>query len=231
MNPNPALVALRFAATLQKFKYPRTFHLPWSLGATDDDKTHTFEDIEAMFGGKQVVVTEKADGENTTIYSGGASHARSLDSRHHESRDIIKSKAAEVGHLIPEGWRLMGENMFAKHSIEYEGLPAYFMMFSIADESNRALSWDDVEEWGLLLGIPTVPVVWRGRWDTKKAMSLYPFKSLLGGKVSEGYVVRDAGSFSMSNFSSHVAKFVRANHVQTDSVHWSQQRVVPNKLD
>lgn len=213
-----------------KVKYPRTFHLPWSQGATDDDKTHTLEAIERMFGGKQVIVTEKMDGENTTIYSTGECHARSLETKPHPSRDYVKSKARELGCMgFPDGWRIMGENLYAKHSIEYDLLPDYFVVFGVADGSNNARPWSEVEEWANLLDLPHAPVLWKGKWDTEKVMKLYPFKSLLSSKgTSEGYVVRDAGAFPMSAFDKHVAKFVRAQHVQTD-VHWMQQQVVPNK--
>ena len=46
-------------------KYPRTPHLPWSPGATADDRVHT--DLAGLEG-REIVVTEKLDGENTTIY-------------------------------------------------------------------------------------------------------------------------------------------------------------------
>ena len=212
-------------------KYPRTFHLPWSLGATDDDKTHTEEAIDKMFGGKEVIVTEKMDGENTTIYSSGECHARSTSSQGHPSRDYVKGKAREIGCMgAPEGWRFMGENLYAKHSIEYDLLPDYFVLFGVADASNTARSWDEVEEWASLLDIPHAPVVWRGRWDTDKVMGLYPFKSMLTSKgPAEGYVVRVAGAFPMANFDKYVAKFVRKNHVQPDSEHWMHQTVQPNK--
>lgn len=49
-------------------KYPRTYHLPWSPGATDDDRVLTDEELEANFSGRMVVATEKMDGENTTMY-------------------------------------------------------------------------------------------------------------------------------------------------------------------
>ena len=43
------------------FKYPRTYHLPWSLGSTNDDK---FMEDTVSFIGKRIVITEKMDGEN-----------------------------------------------------------------------------------------------------------------------------------------------------------------------
>lgn len=212
-----------------KRKYPRTYHLPWSPGGTDDDKTHTPATIDKMFSGREVVITEKLDGENTTIYANGESHARSLDSKHHESRCYVKSKAATVASSLPDGWRIVGENLYAKHSIGYSSLPDFFVMFGIVDENNIAQSWTDVETWGELLDVQVAPVIYRGIWDVQTVKSLYPFPSRYGSPVAEGYVVRVAGSFKMNEFSNHVAKFVRANHVTT-SEHWMTQPVIPNGL-
>lgn len=214
--------------TPDRVKYPRTFHLSWSLGATDDDKTHSDADILVMFGGKEVVVTEKLDGENTTIYADGYCHARSMDSAHHVSRGWVKALAARVALDLPTGWRVCGENLFAKHSIGYEALPSYFMVFGIYDENNNALSWDDLVEWCELLGLSTVPVLYRGVWDEKAVRALYPSASKFGAEA-EGYVVRIAEGYAYEDFVSSMAKFVRANHVRTEG-HWMHSSVVPNVL-
>lgn len=213
----------------ERTKYPRTFHLPWSLGATDDDKTLSLEEVEAMFKGKHVVVTEKLDGENTTIYPDGTCHARSLDSGHHPSRSTVKALAAAIGHKIPKDWRVLGENLYAKHSIEYTALENHFVMFGIVNENNVSLPWPFVRSWSRELEVPTVPEIYRGIWDAKKIKALYPFPSKVGGNVAEGYVVRVVDEFSMNEFNKNVAKFVRANHVTTEN-HWMQGPVVPNKL-
>jgi hypothetical protein len=99
-----------------RYKYPRTPHLPWSPGASPDD---LFLESLDCFRDQDVVVTEKLDGENTTLYPEGL-HARSIDSRHHPSRDWVKSLHGAVRHLIPAGFRVCGENLFARHSIAYE---------------------------------------------------------------------------------------------------------------
>ena len=62
---------------MESYKYPRTFHLPWSPGVASDDKV--IESLDA-FVGREVVVTEKMDGENSSLYSNGHIHARSMDS-------------------------------------------------------------------------------------------------------------------------------------------------------
>lgn len=74
-----------------RIKYPRTLHLPWSLGRTSDDKVLSSMD---HFSGREVVVTEKMDGENTTIYSDGL-HARSTTSQRHPSRSWVASLDGE----------------------------------------------------------------------------------------------------------------------------------------
>jgi hypothetical protein len=206
---------------MKRFKYPRTRHLPWSPGASDDDLV---ADGVETFVGQRVVVSEKMDGENTTLYRDHV-HARSIDSRHHPSRDWVKALQGRVGFLIPDGWRLCGENLYAQHSIAYDDLPSYFLLFSIWDEANRCLSWDDTLEWAALLGLATVPVLYDGRFDPTW------FEDFdVDTDACEGYVVRRADAFAFEDFSSHVAKWVRANHVQTDE-HWMFEEVVPNGLE
>ncbi|MDP2696099.1 MAG: RNA ligase family protein [bacterium] len=212
---------------LERFKYPRTFHVPWSPGSSDDDKRHTEETLNKMFSGKNVIVTEKLDGENTSIYSDGTVHARSIASLHHQSRSYVKSLAGDLGPQLPSGWRLLGENMYAKHSIAYDRLPDYFIIFGIVNELNIALSWHEVKEYSVLLGLPHVTELYNGSWDREKIISLYPFNSSFGLEA-EGYVIRDDGSWPMVEFGAHVAKYVRANHVQTNK-HWKNQKIVPNK--
>lgn len=203
-----------------RYKYPRTPHLPWSPGVASDDvllvDTREFE-------GKDVVITEKMDGENTTMYRDHI-HARSIDSKHHPSRTWVKSLHGAIAYSIPEGWRLCGENLYAVHSMPYATLPSYFVLFSVWDEHNVCLSWGETEEWAALLGLATPPLRYRGIWDEAKIRGL-----TLDTEQQEGYVVRTSEGFAYEAFTRHVAKWVRAHHVQTDE-HWLNRPVVPNGL-
>lgn len=201
-------------------KYPRTPHLPWSPGATSDDVRVV---DTSSFQGKKVVVTEKMDGENTTLYRDHL-HARSLDSRHHPSRDWLKQWHAGIAFSIPPGWRICGENLFATHSVAYKSLDSYFYGFSIWDENNTCLSWENTLEWFDLLGVHPVPVLYEGIWDSNVIEQLQ-----VDPLTTEGYVVRLADSFAYQDFAIRVAKWVRAHHVQTDK-HWMQAEIVPNQL-
>jgi hypothetical protein len=199
-------------------KYPRTWHLPWSPGATDDDRILT--DLSGLEG-EEVVVTEKMDGENTSLYT-DYYHARSLDSNSHPSQSWARAFHAKMGWQIPVGWRVCAENLYARHSIEYTNLSSYLLVFSIWDQTNRCLSWDETVEWCGLLDLKHVPVIYRGPWNKDKIRECHQ-------KDSEGYVVRVARSFNFGEFRRVVGKFVRAGHVQTTH-HWKAQAVVPNGL-
>ena len=211
--------------TTNLVKYPRTFHFPWSLGTTSDDRILADTD---HFQGKEVVVTEKMDGEGSSVYQ-DHTHARSVDSQNHPSRNWLKTFHASFCHDIPAGWRICGESMYAQHSLTYDQLPSFFLVFSIWDEKNEALSWDDTVEWCNLLGLIHVPVLWRGVYDEEAIKELWsPGKGSAFGPEMEGYVVRIADSFPYSAFDVSVGKMVRASHVQTND-HWSTHWV-PNKL-
>ena len=207
-----------------KIKYPKTMHLPWSRGYTDDDKILRNTD---HFVGREVVITEKMDGENTTMYPDFI-HARSLDSKDHSSRHYVKTLHGGIKYLIPEGHRLCGENVYAKHSLYYSALPSYFMLFSVWNEHNNCLSWDETVDWAERLHLSTVPVLYRGVWSEEAAKACYTTQSRCGGE-QEGYVVRLASAFAYEDFKRSVAKFVRKNHVQTDE-HWLSKPVEPNLL-
>ncbi|MEW2397550.1 RNA ligase family protein [Streptomyces sp. NPDC046862] len=200
--------------------YPRTRHLPWSPGATADDLRVT--DLSGLRG-REVVVTEKLDGENTTLYADGL-HARSLDSAHHPSRAWVKALQGRIGHAIPEGWRVCGENMYARHSIAYEDLESWFYGFSVWDADGRCLDWDRTVTFLRGLGVPVPGVLWRGPFDERALRAL----RLDLGK-QEGYVVRVVDAFDAREFGQRVAKWVRAGHVRTDT-HWMHAAVVENGL-
>lgn len=197
-------------------------HVPWSPGATDDDKIA--QDLSA-WEGRDIVITEKMDGENTTMYVDHI-HARSLDSKNHESRNFVKGIWGEIRHSIPEGWRVCGENLYARHSIAYNGLESYFMVFSIWNEKNVCLTWDETLEYAILLGITPVRELFRGKFNLKFVKE---FHTKLNLERQEGFVIRSAGSFPYEEFTENVVKWVRKGHVQTEQ-HWMFEKIIPNTL-
>jgi hypothetical protein len=207
-----------------RIKYPRTYHLPWSPGLTNDDRV--MESLDA-FKGQNVVVAVKLDGENTTMINNYL-HNRSLDYEPHPSRDRVRALHAQIAHDIPENWRLSVENLYAKHAIHYKNLPAWAVLFGIWDEANTLLSWEETKEYGSLLGLDLCPTLYEGPWNEELVRELY--KPVIDGDECEGYVVRVAGKIHATEFKHKVGKYVRANHVPVHGGHWKNRIVVPNGL-
>lgn len=203
-----------------RFKYPRTPHLPWSRTMSSDD-IRLFNTNQ--FVGKEVVVTEKMDGENTTLYRDGV-HARSINSGYHPSRSWVQALQGQVGWQIPQGWRICGENLYARHSISYQQLTSYFLVFSVWNERNECLDWDETCAFAERLALTMVPELYRGPWDESAIRAID-----VNTAFQEGYVVRVTNRFAFADFRQNIAKWVRKGHVNTGT-HWMHQPLVPNGL-
>ena len=119
-----------------------------------------------------------------------------------------------------------GENLYAKHSIHYKELINFFLIFSIWNEKNNCLSWNDTIEWADLLGLKIVPVLYRGIWNYQEILKRF---EKTAPEVTEGFVVRAADSFNYGQFKYNIAKYVRKNHVRTHA-HWMQQQIILNEM-
>ena len=203
---------------MRAFKYPRTPHLPFSEGKTAYDKCLSSDDV---FKGKYVVVTEKYDGENTTLYK-DTTHARSLDSSNHYSRNWVKNFWGSIKYKIPYDTRVCGENLYAVHSIKYENLPCYFLGFSFW-RLDYCFDWDATICYFDTIGITPVNVLYSGLYDRKVIHDDW----LKLKHISEGYVVRVVNAFRYTDFNKSVAKFVRKNHVISDG-HWMRSPIERN---
>ena len=123
-------------------------------------------------------------------------------------------------------YRICGENLFAEHSISYNNLESYFYGFSLWRD-DLCIAWERTLAFFSQYLVVPVPVLYIGLWDEKICQTLMNESTEKG--TMEGYVVRTIKSFNINEFDKNVAKFVRANHVQTDE-HWLNKPVVQNKL-
>ncbi|KKQ99976.1 MAG: hypothetical protein UT24_C0019G0016 [Candidatus Woesebacteria bacterium GW2011_GWB1_39_12] len=211
-----------------RFKYPRTFHMPFSPGALSDDKK--LKDC-SQFEGKEVVIFVKIDGENFQVYSDGYMHARSLSKPNHPSQAWAKNYLSQRAYLIPEGWRLSCENVYAEHSIHYSNLDNYVYLFAIWNERNEVLPFDELVEWSELLDITLCPVLWRGIWDEEIVRNIYRSKYNLDDM--EGWVSWTTHGFHYKDFHKNVAKYVQSGwseNIKHGGIHWRDKPVIPNRL-
>lgn len=213
-------------------KYNRSFHFPFSKGATNDDKIN--ENVLSLIN-VPIIISEKMDGSNASLESTGCFARTHSGPPTHASFDGLKALHATVKHKIPNNIQLFGEWLYAKHSIWYSELPHYFLMFNVRQlgDLNIWLSWEEVELWADEIEVPTVPVLFRGIVKSEQELretieNFMNCESICGG-IREGIVARVAREFSDLEFSSCLLKCVRHNHVET-SEHWKNQEIIKNKL-
>jgi tRNA splicing ligase len=208
-------------------KFNRIYHLPFSPGATNDDR---IAKNSSELIGKYIIISEKLDGENTGFTNGGVYARSHAEFTKNPWAVQVRQLQSILRNDIPDDVFLFGENMEGIHSIEYSKLTSPFYMFGIR-ENKTWYSWEEVEEWAYLLDIPTTPVLFKGKVNSIKELenlisTFLKNGSILGGEI-EGVVVRRADSFDDKDFKTHVQKYVRADHVKCDE-HWTRNWVRAN---
>lgn len=200
-------------------KYGRTYHFPFSEGATNDDKIqknwHRILDND-------IVMTEKLDGENTCLKTSGIyarSHAAPTKNPWSVNMLPIWNRIKDsLGDL-----NIFGENLYGVHSIEYKNLKDFFYVFAIR-ENDKWLSWEEVKFYAEALDLLVVPEIKIGKFTEKLIKKEIAENLLLGSRLNgecEGFVFRNINSFSVTDFSTNVLKYVRKNHIKTDE-HWTK---------
>lgn len=180
-------------APIDIVKYPRTPHLEGSeLQPGDDDVPRMRR--RALEG--EILVTEKLDGINIGLRF-DASGRPWLFSRAHLLGnepwfDRLKAQVAAVASAcfarLGDRYALYGEWLFAKHTVFYDSLTAYFFVFDVLElEGGRFLGTDEREDLLSGLGFAEAPLLWRG-----PGRELPPIDALLGPSRFASPRLRDA---------------------------------------
>lgn len=208
-----------------KLKAPRIYHLPWSEVLSADDKRIRHNN---MFNGKDVVVTVKYDGSGISLYNDGTFHSRSIQSsRQHESNDYLHSWWANKLYtdnyvILHNKWpnlRLVGENMYATHTISYNNLEDVFLLHS-AWNGTTCLSWNDTLTICTLLNITPVPVLYKGLYK-EDIVKGYNTLDRYRDDIVEGYIIRNSDEYLYNDSDFNIAKFVSSRFVIKNDKHWT----------
>lgn len=195
-----------------RVKYPRTPHLPWSPGATSDDRIASNSIIDEV-AEIPMIVTEKMDGGNVTLRS-DCFYMRSVSSESAPWESYSKAVWSQVRNDIPPGWRISAESVWARRSVGYDNLPGPVLVFGVWDDAGDLLPWTDIETWAQILGLPTVPVI-GNTTGVENVDALW--RRHRDESTSEGFVVRVAGEIPGEMFHRRVFKWVRPGHVTTEA--------------
>ena len=220
------------------FRFPHTPHIAWlGDGTPRDDKVLSPAEAQALLA-DEVVVEEKLDGANLGIsvapdgtlriqnrgqylaapYTGQFDRLARWVNTH---EDVLFDALHE--HLI-----LFGEWCAARHSVAYDSLPDWFLVFDVYDRSaGRFWSTDRRDALARCLGLSMVPVLSRGRTSLARLESLVQSaESHFRRGPVEGIVVREESPEGLTAR----AKLVRPEFVQGINEHWRRRAIEWNRL-
>jgi ATP-dependent RNA circularization protein (DNA/RNA ligase family) len=215
------------------FRFPHTPHLAWlAPGCPRDDKVLSLEEAEELLAG-EVVIEEKLDGANLG-FSVGPDGALRVQNRGQYLQPPFTGQFAQLGHwmdahqdqlfdALTESLMVFGEWCAARHSLGYDQLPDWWLMFDVYDRQARQF-WTAARrnQLAVVLGVSVVPCLYRGH------VTLTQLKCWTFGDASrfrqgdlEGVVVRREDAMWLQQR----AKLVRPNFTQAITKHW-RHRVI-----
>ncbi len=221
------------------FRFPHTPHLAWlGEGTPRDDKLLIPKEVDALLDG-EVVVEEKLDGANLGISLGSDGQLRAQN----RGQYLVAPFTGQFSRL--QGWLsqhqltlvdglgsqriLFGEWCAARHSLDYDALPDWFLLFDVYDRA-RGMFWSTSRRNALAeeLGLVVVPRLLGGR------MTLDGLRTLLETRASrfragplEGVVVRRESD----NWCEARGKLVNADFTQAILDHWSRKTIQWNRAE
>lgn len=220
------------------FRFPHTPHLAWlGDGEPRDDKVLTSEDARKLVA-SAVVVEEKLDGANLG-FSVSADGALLCQNRSHYlaapytgqfSRLRSWMPVHEVALIKALGSNLIafGEWCAARHTLSYDQLPDWWLLFDIYDRNERRF-WSTArrKQWASNLGISVVPILHQGKLPPHKLEQMLQVgRSAFSTDPLEGVVVRSEDD----SWLKARAKLVRPDFTQSIESHWRTRVLEWNRL-
>lgn len=220
------------------FRFPHTPHLAWLGEASPrDDKVLSRGEADALLS-VAVTVEEKVDGANLGLSVGPDGQLRAQNRGHYleqpHSGQFSRLPAWLAMHealLVPalgENLILFGEWCAAKHSVQYNALPDWFLAFDIFDvEAGRFWGVQRRNQFCHSLGLGHVPMLFQGQISLGSLITLVESRqSRFGDTPLEGVVVRK----DEVGYLKDRAKLVRASFTQAIGDHWRRRAIVWNRL-
>ena len=222
----------------QFFRFPRTPHLAW-LGdiLPRDDKLLSASEARALLA-EDVAVEEKLDGANLGMSVGTDEKLRAQNRGQYVSptalgqfknlthwMDLHEQALADA---LGTNLILFGEWCAARHSLHYDNLPDWFLVFDVFDRSvSRFWSTSRRNSLACKLGLPVVPTLLQGTTSLQTLKSLVESTSSQFGRGPvEGIVIRK----ETSDWLTMRAKLVRPEFVQEIGEHWRRRSIEWNQL-
>lgn len=221
-------------------EFPRTVHLPWRANATRDDLIASEEECRIIFESPNVQVTEKVDGANVGMALGPVIRNRNHVLRKgYNARTPAKMQFSSIWNWYYEHEKcfeklegligrasVYGEWLYARHSVEYDKLPDFFLAFDVYSvEAKQFLDPAHAQALLIMSRFPVVPELYRGTVrDFSQLEKLAYAPSELSSKARREGVYIKVGD---GNFVTHRFKMVREGFIQGE--HWNKRAVTKNR--
>ncbi len=220
------------------FRFPRTPHLVWlSKGQPRDDKVLTPFEMQALLA-NEVAVEEKVDGANLgfslapngrmRVQNRGQYLCQPFTGQFSRLTPWLATRVDALTALLSQNLMLFGEWCAAKHSLNYDRLPDWFVLFDVYDRRmHRFWSTPRRDALAVPTGLSCVPQLAHGR------VSLSQLKELLVATHSryrqgllEGLVIR----CESTGWCESRAKLVQADFTQAIDIHWRKRAIEWNHV-
>lgn len=215
------------------FRFPNTPHLLWlGQGLPRDDKILSNQEIATLLQ-DEVLIEEKLDGANLGISLDNQNELRAQNRGQYLPQPFsgqfsrLNSWLGQHGEILKQTLTpeliLFGEWCAARHSLDYNQLPDWFLLFDVYDR--KAGKFWSVERRNALaqaLNFTTVPLLKRTRITRDQLIELLDDTQsrYRNGKV-EGIVIRSDSPLWCENR----AKLVNREFVQAIEDHWRSRAI------
>lgn len=220
------------------FRFPHTPHISWlGDGRPRDDKVLDRRAAEDLLSG-EVLVEEKIDGANIGVSIGpdgrlrvqnrGQYLAEPYSGQFSRLKAWLGQRRLALLDGLQADWILFGEWCAARHSLDYDRLPDWFLAFDVYDRTARKF-WSSPRRDALAesLDVSVVPAVYRGRTDLDALVRLLEGgASRCRGGPPEGLVARRQSA----RWCGARAKLVRAEFAQAIDGHWRGRTIEWNRV-
>ena len=224
--------------TIDFFRFPHTPHIVWlGEGVPRDDKVLSASEVKTLLSG-EIVIEEKLDGANLGISISPEGNLRTqnrgqylVEPHEGQFRELstwLKPREEALFEVLGGNLILFGEWVAARHSLDYDCLADWFLVFDVYDrQCQRFWSTTRRNELASQLGLNVVPKIFCGN------ISLDALKELLNSHHSkfrngsmEGIVVRR----ETKEWLDERAKLVRPDFTQAIGDHWRNRKIEWNRL-
>lgn len=221
------------------FRFPHTAHITWlGDGVPRDDKVMTAPEVNALLAHK-IVVEEKLDGANLGISVSPEGAIRTQNRGQYlvephagqfkELSSWLKYREEALFEALGEHLILFGEWCAARHSLEYDRLSDWLLVFDVYDRQEQRF-WSSVRRNALAgqLGLRVVPKVFSGKATVESLKQLlHKHSSAFRDGPMEGVVVR----YESDDWLYERAKLVRPDFTQAIGEHWRNRKIEWNRLN